>query len=238
MEFEFKAASKTFLIGEYAVLKGGPAIVLNTSPTFSLKVTKSKENDCMGIHPLSPAGKWLRSRALYFNGLKIKFNDPWQGKGGLGASSAQFLFVHALAQVLQQQIPFLNSKDYLLQLLNDFKSLYTDSKGVVPSGVDLLAQYLGGVSLVNKNRELSYATNWPFVLKNFLIFKTSKKVKSHEHLLTLEHESFKELIELAQKSVFLFEKGEWSAFVLCLQQYQQHLAIKKWTCESTPLKLN
>jgi len=42
-----------------------------------------------GIHPESPAGLWwLRQR---FADQGLRWLDPYQGKGGLGASSAQFV---------------------------------------------------------------------------------------------------------------------------------------------------
>jgi mevalonate kinase len=53
--------SKTFLVGEYIVLQGGPALLLTTSPYFTLDT----ENNY--------------------------FIDPYQGLGGFGASSAKFV---------------------------------------------------------------------------------------------------------------------------------------------------
>ena len=238
MDFNFKVPSKTFLVGEYAVLKGGPALVLNTQPLFSFNVTKSSESDCKGIHPLSPAGKWLRSRAVYFKGLKTHFQDPWQERGGFGASSAQFLFVHALTSILQGDFPFIDGERYLEKLLSDFFSLYDGEVGAKPSGVDLVAQFLGGVSLIEKEREKSRLTNWPFEYKNFLLFKTGHKIKSHEHLKNLKSKDLDPIVEQARKCVFLFEKIEWSAFVESIKHYQYLLSKNQWTYDKTTNLLN
>lgn len=40
MTIALSAPSKTFLVGEYAVLRGGPALLLNTSPRFRLRPCK------------------------------------------------------------------------------------------------------------------------------------------------------------------------------------------------------
>ncbi|MCB9025315.1 MAG: hypothetical protein H6625_03285 [Bdellovibrionaceae bacterium] len=232
MNFYFKAPAKTFLFGEYGVLKGGPAILLNTAPQFGLQVQKSKDNDCHGIHPMSPAGKWLRSRAHLFNGFKIEFNDPWLGSGGFGASSAQFLFVHLLTQILQGASPFIDKENYIDLLLKDFFSLH-EGEVVVPSGVDLVSQYLGGVTRILEERSQSSAQAWPFDFKNFVILKTGNKVNSHEHLRQLQSKDLSAVIELAKKCEFFFEEKEWSAFVESINHYQGFLNKNQWVCDKT-----
>lgn len=79
--------AKTFLLGEYAALAGASAILLTTYPCFELTLT-SKNNQLSEIHPKSPAGVWWQQQHLDHG---LIWNDPYTERGGLGASSAQFL---------------------------------------------------------------------------------------------------------------------------------------------------
>src|SRR5690606_39000184 len=102
--------SKTFLLGDYLSLLGGPALLLNTEPRFqglleSIQPTVKSSaiadkiqaiEPYPGIHPQSPAGKFLQRHASDFADCNLTFFDPHQGAGGFGASSAQFLMVYAL----------------------------------------------------------------------------------------------------------------------------------------------
>ena len=86
---EQRIPSKTFVLGEYSVLHGGPAILLASEPYFSLRLEEKNENK-NPFHPLSPAGKLWELEPL----LKTKsylFSDPHHGLGGFGASSAEFI---------------------------------------------------------------------------------------------------------------------------------------------------
>src|SRR5665213_3933088 len=122
MNIHFSAPSKTFLTGEYAVLCGGPALVLNTSPRFELKAVRG-EFGVAGIPDGSPASQWIKQRAPLLADWKIEFSDPHQGQGGFGASSAQFLFVHALTTLLQISVSRAVEGLDLPALLADFKVL-------------------------------------------------------------------------------------------------------------------
>src|SRR5262245_43666850 len=82
--------AKTFLLGEYAAVAGSSAIVLTTSPCFELSLVNSAT--IQNIHSDSPAGRWWTSQRMTEQGLI--WYDPYQEKGGLGASSAQFLAVY------------------------------------------------------------------------------------------------------------------------------------------------
>nr|WP_256594408.1 hypothetical protein [Legionella pneumophila] len=53
---KWQIPAKTFLLGEYAAIAGEPAILLTTSPCFTLTLTENAKLE--GIHPESPAGLW------------------------------------------------------------------------------------------------------------------------------------------------------------------------------------
>ena len=47
--------AKTFLVGEYLALTGGPSIILTTTPCFELR--QCNNLGLHGVHPESPAGR-------------------------------------------------------------------------------------------------------------------------------------------------------------------------------------
>ena len=61
--YHLSVPSKTFIVGEYIALKGGPTLILSTNPRFELKATSSNPyfSDIEKLaHPDSPAGKLIR----------------------------------------------------------------------------------------------------------------------------------------------------------------------------------
>lgn len=97
-------AGKTFLLGEYLAMDGGPSILASTGPRFemqfeknaaSLKGASSASSKKHPFHADSPAGLLFREHQAQLQDIEISFLDPYQGLGGLGASSAQFLLLYA-----------------------------------------------------------------------------------------------------------------------------------------------
>lgn len=190
MIIRFSAPSKTFLSGEYAVLSGGPALILNTSPRFSFTATKG-EHGVSGIPTGSPAAEWIRQRSPLLADWKLEFSDPHMGKGGFGASSAQFLFVHALTSLLQISVSRAVEGLDLEALRQDFIVL----SGGQASGADLLAQTVGQVAMVSENGAQSKP--WPYPELSFAVLRTGNKIQTHQHLLELDREPLSELKGLA-----------------------------------------
>src|SRR4051794_4338735 len=95
MSLVFSVPGKTFLAGEYLALSGGPSLVFASEPRFELSVT-SGAGKAEGIHADSPAGLFIKKNQDYFKNFDLVFHDPYQGKGGFGASTAQFLGAYAM----------------------------------------------------------------------------------------------------------------------------------------------
>jgi mevalonate kinase len=190
MNISFSAPSKTFLAGEYAVLAGGPALILNTLPRFTFTAVRG-ETAQEGIPEGSPAAKWIEQRRPLLDGWRIEFHDPHAGKGGFGASSAQFLFVHALTTLLQISVSRAVEGLDLKSLLNDFKVL----SGGQASGADLVAQATGGLALVHGAEARAEA--WPFPDLEFAILRTGNKVATHQHLNDLDRAPLEQLLQPA-----------------------------------------
>lgn len=161
----WRIPAKTFLLGEYAALQGGSALILTTKPCFELQLCEQSTHP---FHPESPAGRLLNDHQ--YQG--VQWVDPFNGLGGLGASSAEFL---ACFQVL-----FGKTTDE--QLLDAYHQYAGSSTGLKPSGYDVLAQSRTGCVFINKNRHEIIEYTWPFKHISFLLIHTDKKVATHEHL--------------------------------------------------------
>src|SRR5687767_13724525 len=93
--FQLSAPSKTFLLGEYVVLRGGPGIVLTTAPRFSLLAKSQIQNkiEVLGIDLRSPAGKLIQQESDFYKKFNVEFVDSLNGLGAFGASGAPSLLI-------------------------------------------------------------------------------------------------------------------------------------------------
>ena len=91
MKYKIQIPGKTFFFGEYAALVGGSALLLTTRPGFEMNVHESIHSTSNPFHPESPAGLYFNQHEKFFQNWSIAFVDHYQGRGGFGASTAQFL---------------------------------------------------------------------------------------------------------------------------------------------------
>lgn len=220
------APSKTFLVGEYGVLIGGPALVLNTEPCFQLKV-ELVEKKSQSVNPKneffahkdSPAGQlWnhFSKKAMAEMGqLNFLFEDPWQEGGGMGRSSAEFLL---LRQWLKN-----NGFETKKTLIEDFK---TFSK--TGSGADVLAQSCGQVAVIDSvvSGECK-SLKWPAWDLSFLVYKTGRKIKTHEHLERANAKAgskvaYKKLAQISAGAVEAFRKKSLHVFLNSLTDFSTY----------------
>lgn len=162
---------KVFLLGEYSVLTGGRAILAAVGPRFQWTLSDREPR----FHPKSPAGKFLQTQKTK---LKADFHDPHEGRGGFGASTAQFAFSFYAAQGEHRSG---------IDAWQAYRDLHrTDS--VPPSGADLLTQWEGGICAVDYSQALpSVRKLRPSSLEEQILVFTAthlegRKVATHEHL--------------------------------------------------------
>lgn len=205
---------KTFLVGEYLALAGGPSIVATTFPCFDFSwvVTNARQDRRIqhSFHPKSPAGRLLDSfepRLPGESNYAITFHDPHFGKGGLGASTAEFIgawifeMVHGLADHREL---FLNEggRVELVETLPNhigeisprwsservgsgrFRDLLDRYSEFVQygSGADLVSQVTGGIAVWDGVHDQMRRFSWPFTDLSLSLFKTGRKLATHEHL--------------------------------------------------------
>jgi mevalonate kinase len=198
---EGKIPAKTFLVGEYAVLDPrGQALVLTHEPCFEVRVSKTKKR----FHPESPAG--LYQSRYSEAGTELEFVDPFQGFGGFGASTAEYLAV--------QEKPW--SKQTFLE--------YRELTGGRPSGADLGAQMLDGIVLSEPGRAEFTSYDWPFQDMSLLWFRTPGKVKTYEHLNGLKDANLSALVDLSERCIESFLAHQSGPFASSLNSFTQALA--------------
>lgn len=209
----FFSPSKTFVVGEYAVLEGAPALLLGHAPFFEARFQPgaSKRPD---FHPESPAGRLFAARPAQG---AISLSDPHAGKGGFGASGAEFLSVFAAGRSLP-----VNDKERAAFAWSAWDA-YQGNPG---SGADILTQAHGvndeEFFLRVEPRTRSLEAIKPGGLGLTLsLFRTGKKLDTHRNLASPKLPEAAELVNQATESL---KAGNASAFAKAVGAYGAELA--------------
>jgi mevalonate kinase len=222
---KLSAPSKTFLVGEYAALLGGPCLLLNTEPRFEAVIETEGSGECIGVHPQSPAGLWVRSHREDFSAINFEFRDPHEGRGGFGASGAQFLFAwawsHMQSKPSLQQALSVDPK----RVLADFLSFFSD-QATPPSGADVVSQSVGGLLSLNLRPFSNQVFAWPFQQLDFLVVPTGVTLPTHSHLKTLNHEGLVRLRDLSSHVISALKQESETEFLTGLQNFANELATQ------------
>lgn len=180
----FSIPGKSFLAGEYLAMKGGPSLLFTSKPRFELYTTTGT-GKVEGIHPESPAGKLIADNQDFFSKFDLKFTDPHEGRGGWGASTAQFLAVFVFNEWREScELETLKSLS-ISRLLDSYWKYAWNGEGHRPSGADLVAQYKGSLTLFERLTGHVGVYGWTFADIDFALIPTGKKLPTHEHLKTL-----------------------------------------------------
>jgi mevalonate kinase len=201
---------KTFLVGEYAVLAGGPALGLATRPCFEITYGGS---NALSFHPESPAGKYLKDHPTF----SISMTDPYPG--GFGRSTAEYLAVLG-PRLHKSPVGFST-------LLNEYKSLCSGS------GIDLAFQYFGKVCLADQAIGFYQTFDWHFTSLDFFIVSTGLKVPTHEHLKNLDSAKPLALVPLADHVARLYAQKNEAEFLYQLKQWCETLQSMELTHENS-----
>lgn len=211
--------AKTFLVGEYAAVVGAPAIVLTTSPCFTLSLTE-EEGVTQGIHPDSPSGQWWAHHRTLSHGLT--WHDPYLGQGGLGASSAQFLATYLASCHLLHIQPSMKA------LLDAYYQSAWRGEGLKPSGYDVLAQAKNRCVYINRQLNMIKSYGWVFKDISFLLLHSGQKLATHYHLqnMTLP-KSIDQLATIVAMAQNAFEEADSEKLIIAINSYQQQLTSLK-----------
>lgn len=211
----FFIPGKTFLIGEYVALLGGPNLIFCQKPYFKATVfdkAKNPNKKCI-LHPESPAGLYLRKHQLPFG---LIMDNPFSPPGGLGASTAEFLAIY-LAHLDKN-----NNELQIESLKKDYLALFENHK---PSGADLVAQSQKGLVIQQKNKPPQSLTTWPFENLGLFLIHTQKKLATHLHLKALNlQKDFNRLAKISQKTIDAVLEKDESTFINSINAAATELA--------------
>lgn len=232
MSLIFTVPGKTFLAGEYLALQGGPTLVFLSEPCFELEVQKG-QGRFGSIHPESPAGKFIHMHQDDFARFDLKFADPYLGRGGFGASTAQFLSVYALWHLrTAPQVDMQKNMD-LKDLLETYYQCAWTGEGQRPSGADLIGQYKGSLTFFEKRQGAISVRNWPFENLELFLIHTGNKLATHEHLRNLsdfDAASLEESFAIIRDS---FESQNSELLIGGINSYAESLKNLNFTCPET-----
>lgn len=236
MALVFSIPGKTFLLGEYLALQGGPTLVALTKPNFELVVRRNhgaSQGREAAIHPDSPAGKFISAHADYFSQFELEFKDPYQGKGGFGASTAQFLGVYSLWLYKEVHHQDMEKIFDVKHLLSSYNKVAWNGEGFAPSGADLVGQLKGSLTFFEKQNGLISIASWPFADLEFYLIHTGRKLATHEHLRSLQEFDASKLEKSFSLAKTSFETHQSKLFVEAVNLYAQNLQALGFTCEPT-----
>ena len=210
--------SKTFVLGEYLALRGSLSLVVSTGPSFRFQLST---NPGEKFHLESPAGQLLENTQY-----QLKIEDPHNGNGGFGRSTAEYLVALYYLSVKKSKKDFSIFKEELLFDLQDLVNTYQDhaGKNYRPSGADLVAQIKGGLCWYDGMNYRAESHTWPFPDYEFLIFRTGRKLNTHEHLSSLGNKDLSSLIPTMLAARTSFEGKNLKIFCESINYYNDQLA--------------
>jgi hypothetical protein len=218
--------SKTFVLGEYAVLDSGRALLLAHDPAF-----ESSFGDIQASIPfaqLSPAGKLAAKLGVDTHG--IQFRDPHHGQGGFGGSGAEFLVVLAAAEKHLELSPA-----FAWHAWDLYRELTASG-----SGADILAQASTAqpafVALEIKKRELRAYPPGQLGLE-LTLFHTGKKLPTHEHLSQHGEIPYRRLDHITAAGTQALTAGKRYDFLAAIREYGAELESLGLVAEHTRFAL-
>lgn len=238
---------KTFLLGEYAVLQYGTALIVCTQPYFILDALpqnnkEQKEKSVSPFHPESAAGKFIHDRTDIFNQYQLTWSSPYP-QGGFGGSTAEFLACYQFYYQQTKGHDFIPTPDNLEALYKTYITYAYHGIGTPPSGADLIAQTQTKIVYVQKEGAINHfsttSNDWPFDDLSLLLFKTPHKLATHHYLATLNTDTgsilpdLSVLSDLTQKGYHALQERNQTIFIRSINDYAIELAKLNLTAEST-----
>ena len=223
---KFNVSSKTFLLGEYVALYGGPALLLAHGPHFECTLSDGEGDGEVTVpfHPDSPAGEWIELHDELFKNTQITFRDPHEGAGGFGASTAQYMATYLYALSMRKMYSEGRELSALQKwaIVEDYKNLFEGDK-TIPSGYDLMAQMGQGLQIIDAEKNRADHIQWPFADIEIHIYKTQTKITTHEHLkkISMSSETVSVLNRCATSCVSALDKKSKDLFFKELQEFSR-----------------
>ena len=230
---EISCPAKTFIIGEYAVLDGGPAIILNTSPRFICRIQKTSSTGKINLAENSPAGQWIKKNPQDFHSVQLEWIKNHKNKGGLGFSSAQFNILYAYSFILREgHINQITPQE----IWRSYRKLKFE--GFVPSGADIITQWVGGVTVFEQNPLSIETLTSSLPDLDCMVLRTGDYFETHKYLKNFQLNDVSDLKKIAQLSVTAMKKKDGTAFISSINDYRKALKKKNYITAKSEYILN
>jgi len=227
-KIEISCPAKTFIIGEYAVLDGGSAIVLNTAPRFACHIRQGSKSKKWNLSENSPAGQWIKKNIQDFQSVELEWINPYKNKGGLGFSSAQFNIVYAYNFILKY--------GGLEQIKpQDVWRKYKDLKfeGLAPSGADVISQWVGGVGVFEQNPLSMETLTSSFPDLHCFVFSTGEAFETYKYLKDFQLGDVSDLKHISRQGVQAIKQKDEQVFIESINEYRNSLITKNYVSKKT-----
>ena len=238
---DLQIPGKTFLIGEYAVLKGGACIGFGSSPSFKLVLNNNVVSNSFfnQIHNNSAAGLYLKklfieNKSEHLELIEIlkkgEFLNPYQ-VGGFGASTAEWIFCKWIYEEFLLKKTNSVKQNRIQNWYESYMDLYLNSYEK-PSGADFIIQAVGGLSFIQmkdqiiwKHEQFEKKTDF-----HFSLFSTSLKVKTHEHLVEVRKnlkfiQLIQDLVQPSQECSLAFIDGDYTQKKESMLEFSRRLEL-------------
>ena len=234
---DVSVASKTFFVGEYAALQGGPSLIAATKPRFFAVFDRSASTKALSaFHPESPAGRFWRSVGLC--GWSTDWQDPHFGSGGFGASTAQFAAALALNDCANGESRLVKCRAWTT-ILQMYRECAWSGVGLAPSGADLVAQIEGRLCAFDGLNNSATSSDWPFTDLDFALIRTGTKLATHDHLQgrAAALAPIDQLRDMARAAITALDAQDKFSFCAAIEAYGSTLAASGLVAERTQIIL-
>jgi len=237
---------KVFLAGEYLALHGGPALVFATQPRFELQIEESIEEEFKvqsfrlenqvgpSIFPeQSPGFKLFHQFSDLLTKYRFYFKDPYDGRGGWGASSAQFLSLYTFISELRGEGTSRSESWNWRELLQGYHEMAWNGRGIRPSGADIVGQHQGSITYFDPSAGKIESCSLHFSNIELRFVQTGLKIPTHEHLESLGDFSSEALAQILPSLWLAVKEGDEARFISGVQDYSEALQKLNFVCSST-----
>lgn len=238
-------------------MQGGSALLMTTKPCFKLEIFLPAEMDKSNsseksppefaqplsqlFHADSPAGRWVHKNSSVLSRTYGQWSEAYGGRGGFGASTAQFLAVWLYTQFnnnpsMQEAIndEVKNPRSSWIQaMLKDYWSCSWTGLGQRPSGADLVSQFYGGLLYFNSEEQVAKKRVWPWEQLDIYLVSTGSKLATHQHLMDLQPKSFDDLKVIFSKAEQAFDLKNSLIWLEEVQKFSNKLQSMGLTSEKS-----
>ena len=219
--YQILIPSKTFLVGEYAVLHGGSCLIANTLPQFDFRISTKAKKLSHPFHSQSVASLYIEKNKELFSNIKIELSKDLPS--GFGLSGAQWNCVYTLSCLLKNQK--INS---VHQAWEEYKKLSKNT-----SGADVVAQKTGELCSFCPNPFDVKKLDWNFHQIQFAFILTGETLNTWDHVKDIKSKNCSRLVDITHLSLEAVQNSNEDLFIKSIKEYADELENQKWITKTS-----